>query len=200
MSDFLSKNEMKKHKIRELEKRFLNFDLSNSDNDGILESSWCNCKITEPNNQKLYIHISNLFANTVYPEGYKIMSISPDKESAVHLANSLVLPKPIYVTKVLLPNNKEICKGDLLFKYKELPKTIFSKMFNSQSCYISYNTYRELDYFVNWFRNDFKCGDNIPMGKLFAAHRRYREERKTVKFMPYDFLNVYEKTDTYLYV
>lgn len=38
------------------------------------------------------------------------------------------------------------------------------------------------------------------MGKLFAAHRRYREERKTVKFMPYDFLDIYEKTDTYLYV
>ena len=200
MSDFLSKQEMKKHKIRELEKQFLNFDLSSSEKDGILESSWCNCKIIEPDNQKMYIHISNLHENTVYPEGYKVMSISDDKESATHLANSLVLPKPIYVTKVLLPNDKVVCKGDLLFKYQELPKSIFSRMFNNQSCYISYNKYKELESFVDWFRNDFKCGDNIPMGKLFAAHRKYQETRKTVKFENYEFLDVYHKTDTYLYV
>ena len=200
MRNLANKKEMKIHKIRELEKQFLNFDLLSSDKDGRLESSWCNCKITEPNNQKLYIHISNLFANTVYPEGYKIMNISPDKESAAHLANSLVLPKPIYVTKVLLPNDKVVYKGDLLFKYQELPKSIFFRMFNKQSCYISYNKYKELESFVDWFRNDFKCGDNIPMGKLFAAHRKYQETRKTVKFENYDFLDVYDKTDTYLYV
>lgn len=198
MASFLSKTEMKKHKIRELEKQFLNFDLLSSEKDGILESYWCNCKITGPDNQKLYIHISNLFENTVYPEGYKVMSISDDKESATHLENSLVLPKPIYVTKVLLPNDKVVYKGDLLFKYKELPNNSFAKLFNLQSTYMSLNKYKDLEYFVNWYRTSNKAP--IPFGKLSMAYRNYQENRKTTTLNLNDFLEVYNKTDTYLYI
>lgn len=202
MRNLANKKEMKTHKIRELEKRFLNFNSFNDfKKEGCFTSSWCNKKIVNPDNQRFFVHITKIKDGMIYPDGYELLYVSTDDDSSSG-TYKLTTSKPIFITKSFTPKGQEVIyKDDLLFIYEDVPKCNFLRLFNMQKCAIPYQEFKDLSVFVDWYRKDSNASyTHIPFGKLTTAYNTYQANRKTTLFDIGEFNDVYKKTDTYINV
>lgn len=199
-----TKQELKKHHLSEVQKQFKYFEPMmslNKNEHAFYLGSTINSTVKLPDNpfQKFIITDYNINVNEakVIPPDFNLMALSNRNINGTYVRSPS--SRPICIKKAFRPDDDIVYNGDLLFIYEEMEETELAKKIVGCSWAWPYIKYREMDYFVEWYRKILKCSDFIHLSRLSIAYDNYQKKRRTAKFDVNDLLSEYEKVDTYLF-
>lgn len=204
---FATKAEMREHRRDEVIKRFANFeplDSYSAEEEPYYLGHGSNAylfNINREKNQKYIISQYKIDRDElyVYPNNYNLMLVTNGNINGVYIRPSaLTIKRPICIRKTYVTTNNIAYFGDLLFTYEVMPAGEFAEQFIYTDHPIRYRQYKDLEEFVYWYRNVFKSGSRISFNRMCIAYNQYERERKTARFVPADYYEIYNATETYL--
>lgn len=134
----------------------------------------------------------------VYPKNYNLMSLTNGNINRFYIRGSAITDRPICIRKAFAPMDNIAYLGDLLFTYEVMPVSEFAEEFSYTDYPICYRQYKDLEEFVYWYRNVFKSRSRIGFNRMCIAYNQYERKRKTARFVPADYYEIYNATETYV--
>lgn len=203
---FATKAEMRKHRRDEVIKRFASFeplDSYSADEQPYYLGHGSNAylfNINREKNQKYIISQYKIDRDElyVYPNNYNLLSVTNGNINRFYIRGSAITDCPICIRKTFAPTDNIAYLGDLLFTYEVMSVSEFAEEFIYTDYPIRYRQYKDLEEFVYWYRNVFKSGSRISFNRMYIAYNQYERKRKTARFVPADYYEIYNATETYL--